>query len=43
MEKIRIKELIEFKRKSSDKSRKNFTLNLKTRKITENKKEDKNT
>ena len=42
MEKIRIKELIEFKRKSSDKSRKNFALKLKTRKITEKKKEDKN-
>ncbi len=43
MEKIRIKELIEFKRKSSDKSQKSFANNLKNRKIKEKKKEDKNT
>ena len=43
MEKIRIKELIEFKRKSTDKSKKNYAFNLKNRKITEKKKEDKNT
>ena len=42
MEKIRIKELIEFKRKSSDKSKKSFASKLKTRKIIEKKKEDKN-
>lgn len=41
MEKIKIKELIEFKRKSSEKSQKNFAHNLKNRKVIENKKEDK--
>ena len=42
MEKIRIKELIEFRRKSSDKSKKNYAFNLKNRKIVEKKKDNKN-
>ncbi len=41
MEKIRIKELIEFRRKSSDKSKKNYAFNLKNRKVSEKKKETK--
>jgi len=42
MEKIRIKELVEFRTKSSDKSKRNFALKLKTRKVKEKKDDDKN-
>lgn len=42
MEKIRIKELIEFRTKSSDKSKRNFALKLKTRKPKEKKEDEKN-
>lgn len=42
MEKITIKELVEFRTKSSDKSKRNFALKLKTRKAKEKKEEDKN-
>ncbi|WP_353146258.1 hypothetical protein [Chryseobacterium sp.] len=38
MEKITIKELVEFRTKSSDKSKRNFALKLKTRKPKEKRK-----
>lgn len=42
MEKITVKELIEFRKKGSDKSKRNFALKLKTRKAKEKKEEENN-